>query len=272
MNIQGFDFGVDSKQAILWQYNQATTLLQLLQDKQNWLDLNQTEFWWNPETTTDYGWYQNVFNLLTANDFGLAVWSIILDVPLFLAGEIEPDDNNIFGFNYFTAPLTPFNSYLNFGVTTDAQSNFSNRGTEIILTSEQQRFLLRLRYFQLTTLTNIAVVPTPHSNTAPLNLLATYSINQFLNYLCSTSDIGFTGTIYALDALNMSMKYVITTNDFPQALLNAIRQEDLFPRPAGVLINYFINSDSEPFGFAELTQSFAQNQNFFNSNFFVINF
>ena len=63
MNIQGFDFTVDVLQSILWQYNQSTNLLSLLNYKQSWLDENQTKFWFNPDTTDagdQNGWYQNV--------------------------------------------------------------------------------------------------------------------------------------------------------------------------------------------------------------------
>ena len=72
--IQLFDFSVDLLRAILWQYNDATRLQSLLQQKQDWYNEQQTEFW--------SSWYRDVFNLDTANDFGLAVWSIILEVPL----------------------------------------------------------------------------------------------------------------------------------------------------------------------------------------------
>ena len=72
--IQEFDFSVDLLQAILWQYNNATSLQSLLNSEQAWVIENQTEFWEN--------WLRDVFDLRTANEFGLSVWSIILGIPL----------------------------------------------------------------------------------------------------------------------------------------------------------------------------------------------
>ena len=47
MNIQQFDYSVDVLNVVLWQYNEAKNLLSLLNDKQAWLDVNQTAFWEN---------------------------------------------------------------------------------------------------------------------------------------------------------------------------------------------------------------------------------
>jgi hypothetical protein len=72
-DIQQFDFSVNLLQALLWQYNGATNLQGLLEAKYNWYYTNQSQFW--------NDWIGNVFNLATADDFGLAVWSIILGQP-----------------------------------------------------------------------------------------------------------------------------------------------------------------------------------------------
>ena len=94
MNIQEFDYNVDILAVILWQYNEANNLLSLLNDKQGWYASYQTEFWQN--------WYSNIFNLAANNPnmslFGLAVWSIILDTPLFVP-IVPVMDTNIWGFN-----------------------------------------------------------------------------------------------------------------------------------------------------------------------------
>ena len=82
--IQEFDYSVDLLKAILWQYNESPNLLSLVTQKQEWYTQNQSEFWSD--------WYTNVFNLQTANLFGLAVWSIILNVPLYVPYVPEPDD------------------------------------------------------------------------------------------------------------------------------------------------------------------------------------
>jgi len=88
--IQEFDFSVDLLQHILWNFNQAENLQNLLQKKQDWYQENQQEFWDN--------WVRDVFDLRTANDFGLSIWSIILDLPLFGDSDVSPTDYPAFGF------------------------------------------------------------------------------------------------------------------------------------------------------------------------------
>jgi len=130
--------------------------------------------------------------------------------------------------------------------------NFSTKGTIITLTEEEQRFLLRLRYFQLTTRGDIT------------------DINTFLNYLINTSNIGYTGTLYVLDGLNMSITYVLTGVNFPSYLLQAILTLDIFPRPAGVGLKVHINYGKQ-FGFNAFDPAYPDyentNQNFGNGNF-----
>ncbi len=54
MRIQQFnDFKTDLLQVILWQYNDATKLLYLLNAKQVWYDQYQSKFWLD--------WYNNDF-------------------------------------------------------------------------------------------------------------------------------------------------------------------------------------------------------------------
>jgi len=63
-------------------------------------------------------------------------------------------------------------------------------------------------------------------------------VNAFLNYLISTSNIDWSGTIYMLDNLNMTVTYHFTAPAFPSDLLTTIQNFDLLPRPAGVGIIY----------------------------------
>lgn len=210
--IQEFNnFAVDLKQSILWQYNEATNLLSLIDAKQNWYSVYQSGFWGV--------WVEIVFNLQTVDIFGAAIWSIILDVPLLVSDQ-----------PYVAAPTWGFNAYAPTFPTLEnnyedfEHGNFSPLNQDLNLNLEQQRWMLRLRYFQLTTLTNVA-------GFAP-NL--TYSINAFLNYLCTDNDISYPGTIYVLDNFDMTMTYHFTSPDFPTALFNVIRDLDIWPRPAGV--------------------------------------
>ena len=198
-NIQGFDYSVNLLQSIIWQYSNAPNFTGLISAKQSWYDKNQSQFWKD--------WYNNVFNLLTANTFGLSVWSYILQVPTYVLETPEPDDKPLWGFNDNSAYPILENTYLNFG-----NGNFSTRGQELILTNEQQRFLLRLRFFQLFTTGNVEI-SNPFIESDPAAPVS--GINNFLQYLIGTSDIDYDGTIYALDGLDMSMTYVFTTENFP---------------------------------------------------------
>ena len=90
--IQAFDFSVDLMRALLWQYNDAARLEALLRQKQTWYDANQSAFWSD--------WLADVFDLRTANDFGLSVWAIILDIPLIVASAVDPSDKPLWGFGH----------------------------------------------------------------------------------------------------------------------------------------------------------------------------
>lgn len=212
--IQPFDPGADLESALLWQYEAATGLRSIVESEQAWFDANQTAFWSD--------WYRDVFDLRTANDFGLSVWAILLNLPL-LAYAPATGDRPVFGFGAFN--LNFFES--NFGRDNDAA---------LQLSTEQRRLALRLRYFQLTTR---GAVP---------------EINAFLAYL-----FGDEGAVYVLDGLDMTATYVFT---FPPnaALLFVLQNFDLLPRPAGVRINILINP-ADRFGFAPYYLNF-DNGNF----------
>lgn len=71
---QEFDFSINLLEALIWQYNNAPRLESLLRQKQTWYDVNNRDFWQD--------WLRDVFDLRTANTFGLRVWSIILGLSL----------------------------------------------------------------------------------------------------------------------------------------------------------------------------------------------
>lgn len=72
MKIFNPDYSLNLLQALIWQYDNAPRLQRLLQQKQDWYNKNSTEFWSD--------WLKNVFNINTANDFGLTVWGKLLRV------------------------------------------------------------------------------------------------------------------------------------------------------------------------------------------------
>lgn len=194
-NIQEFDFSVNVLAALLWQYNDAANLQALLQAKKSWYDTNQQEFW--------ESWFTNVFNLATANQFGLIVWGIILGLPLYV--NLSPTTGPVFGFD---------------GSLGSGAVNFDNgvlvdqNGSSDFLPLETQRIALQLRYFQLTS-----------SGTIP-------ETNRMLKYVFANH-----GRAWLLDNHDMTQTYVF---DFPITwdLAFLFNNYDILPRPAGVGSNY----------------------------------
>lgn len=125
--VQEFDFSVDLLRALLWQYEDATALQVILRSKSDWYTVNQTLFWSD--------WQRDVFDLTTANEFGCAVWGVILNVPLSLSLP-GTGDRPAFGFG-------PSNQNFENGTFGRMSSGVA------ALTLDQKRLVLRLRYLQL---------------------------------------------------------------------------------------------------------------------------
>lgn len=125
--VQQFDLSVDLLRTVLWQYDRAEALQAILRRKNEWMESKVAGFWeW---------WRREVFDLDTATDFGLSVWSIILEVPL---GFDVPASGPrpVFGFG-------PFNQNFTNG-------NFGRDvAGSMALSTSQKRLVLKLRYFQL---------------------------------------------------------------------------------------------------------------------------
>lgn len=64
---------IDLEKHIFWQYNNAPAFNSLVNSKQTWYKINQVNYWLN--------WVNNVLNIATANDYGLAIWGILLGIP-----------------------------------------------------------------------------------------------------------------------------------------------------------------------------------------------
>lgn len=187
--IQPFDFSVNLLQAILWQYNNAPNIQGILQQKQDWYDVNQTEFW--------NDWYRDVFNLQTANEFGLNIWSIILGQPIYVTQSFVPITPNAWGFG---------SSRKNF-----TRGNFrSTSGATFPLSLPTARVVLQLRYFQL-----IGTCTVP-------------SINRCLAWVFKNY-----GLAYVIDGLNMTQTYHFGFVVSPE-LAYVFDTFDILPRPTGV--------------------------------------
>ncbi len=207
MKIQSFDFSIDILKVLLWRHSQAENLQALLQDKQDAIDELNKDFW--------NQWIVDIFNLDTANDFGLSVWSAVLDLPITLDGSTDDTINSNFGFGSFRKN---FNN-----------GSFTTADGTVILTTEEARLALKLRYYQLVTR---ATVP---------------ECNKIV------ADV-FEGIVYVIDGLNMVIGYVF--EETPSAGVRLILDNyDLLPRPSGVKVNY-IYSPGSSFGFGGFRKNF----------------
>lgn len=209
-SVQQFDFSLDLMSVLPWQKDSSPNIRALLEKKNEWYNSAHTQFWED--------WHRDVFNLLTANDFGLNVWSIILDLPLYTNLNVSPDTYPAFGFKMF-------------GRNFD-QGNFATSGNiSNLLTLDERRLLLLLRWFNLESDGSM------------------YSINTAMHRI-------FKGNVYCLDNQDMTITYVFLEriNDVLFTLLN---QYDILPRPAGVGVKILI-SPRKSFGFANFAENFDQ--------------
>lgn len=208
MKIQEFNYHVDLLKVILWQYNDGEKLQKILEQKQDWYNKNQTEFW--------ESWYKDVFNLDTANDFGLSVWAIILDMPLVVDLNPSEIDSPAFGFGEYNENFENGNF-------------FTTSTTSVRLTTQQKRLVLKLRYYQLIS-----------NGTVP-------EINRFLKSLF--------GDAWVLDTYDMSYAIFVINTEISSELQFILENYDLLPRPAGVGTRIIYNRE-DLFGFGEDYQNF----------------
>jgi len=183
---QQFDFSVDLMRSILWQYEGAPRAVALARNDLSWIDSHHSEFWRN--------WHRDVFDLDTANEFGLAVWARILGVSLEIG---EPRRvEGVFGFGTENQNF----SNGNFGRASDDQVN---------LDIESARKLLKLRWFQLTM-----------RPTAP-------NINRALD-----SVFGL-GAAFVFDNYDMNITFMFSSApDYRMRRL--LERTDILPRPSTV--------------------------------------
>lgn len=177
--------------ALDWQRSNATQLNALIASKQTWYDENVTGF------ISD--WFTDVFNLDTANDFGLAVWSVILDEPLYDYYVGSSEDYPAFGFG---------SAFKNFG-----RGNFaSNTATTVSFSTEEKRQILKLKAYILHMSGNVADI-----NAALANIFGA-------------------GIMWAENNLDMSMTYYVAES-FDVDFAGELRDRDLLPRPTTVKID-----------------------------------
>lgn len=224
MQIYNLDFNINLLRSILWQYNDAEHLQALINAEAEFYSLSSAGFWQN--------WYRDVFNLDTANDFGLIIWSVILgsyrDVRLNTESR-----GRIFGFNAKEGvALANSNQNFNFG-------NFTSSESIVSVNRDQLRMLLKIRAMQLV------------SNGSA------YDINRMLNRVFPDN------SVFCRDNLDMTMTYVFT--EAPSMdILFLLQKAEVFRPPAAIGYNVRVFS-ARTWGFG------AHRMNFHRGNFFHLN-
>ena len=130
----------DILQALKWMHNKAPNITSLIQQKADWYDRYQDQFWAN--------WQKNVFDLRTANGFGIMVWCIILGVPSSIFG-LYPDKPASWAYgedrqNFIHQDGSPLIDNPNL-----VGGNFFGGGKTTVLNLKEARWMLRLRYLTL---------------------------------------------------------------------------------------------------------------------------
>nr|WP_314265582.1 DUF2612 domain-containing protein [uncultured Moellerella sp.] len=194
--IQSIEFQSDLLRAILWQYENADNLKALAQFKAAYFQRSTADFWRN--------WYQDIFNIDTANAFGLSIWSRILNVPLGI--DIPPSDKSKIGWGFGQKKA---NFKANFRRNTDFT---------LSLTDEQKRLLIRMRYFNLTQSPTVS------------------NINQFLKRFFWNES----SKVFVLDPLDMTYMYYVFNFNPDEPLRILLENFDLMPRPSGVGVKFRI--------------------------------
>ena len=126
--VQAIDNSADLMRSILWQYEGAPKMVQLAQNDQTFMDGNNAGFWDD--------WIRDVFDLTTANEFGLAVWARILNYQISISS-LPPPVGAVWG---FSANNENFEQ-AGFGIPGSAVS---------VLRPDDARVALLLRWFRLT--------------------------------------------------------------------------------------------------------------------------
>lgn len=133
-------FNGNISQSLKWLQNNAPNIQSIIAQKKSWYAQYNDAYWDN--------WEINVFDLRTANPFGIMVWCIILDVPASLFG-LFVDEVAAWAYgpnrqNFIYSGIQPVPDPNLLG------GNFFGGGEITILNIKEARWALMLRYAALT--------------------------------------------------------------------------------------------------------------------------
>lgn len=197
---------IDVEQTIISQYGTSATITQLVRNMNQYVD-PRADF----DTFFDFVW-----NVETAQGFGLNIWGRIVDIGRTL---LIPPPVEYFGFNEASPGSFPFNEEAFYNGVPPVSETY-------ILADDAYRQLILVK-----ALANISATNAP-------------ALNQLLQNLFSDR-----GRCYVNDMGGMRLRYTFefTLTAYEWAI---ITQSGAMPHPAGVNTSMF-NSELPLFGFAE---------------------
>lgn len=204
---------IDVERTIISQYGNSPTILQLIRNMNTYID---------PRADID-NFYNFVWNVNTAQGFGLDIWGRIVNISRSLQ---VPADQDFFGFQTGIDDWEPFN-----------QAPFFDRNN----TATQTYLLGDDAYRQLILVKALANIS---ATTAP-------SLNQLLQNLFANR-----GRCYVNDLGNMQLRYTFEFLLTPLELA-IMTQSGAVPRPSGVSAIIF-TTEMPVFGFAIDDEPFNQ--------------
>lgn len=194
------------EQTIISQYGNSATITQLVRNMNQYVD---------PRADFD-AFYDFVWNVETAQGFGLDIWGRIVNISRELT---IPAALTYFGYNEASPGSYPFGEAPFFVASSDATQTYR-------LADDAYRTLILTK-----ALANISAVNAPTLNQLMLNLFAARG-------RCYVNDMGGMQLRYTFEFLLTDFEYAIMT------------QSGAIPRPAGVGA-YIITTDAPVFGFSE---------------------
>lgn len=197
---------IDVEQTIIGQYGNSATITQLVRDMNTYID---------PRADFDT-FYDFVWNVETAQGFGLDIWGRIVNISRELT---VPAALTYFGFNDASPGSYPFDEAPFYVESSDATQTYR-------LADDAYRTLILTK-----ALGNISAVNAPSLNHLMRNLFASRG-------RCYVNDMGGMQLRYTFEFLLTDYEYAIVT------------QSRAIPRPAGVGA-YIITTDAPVFGFSE---------------------
>jgi Protein of unknown function (DUF2612) len=136
-------------QAMKWMQNKAPNIQSLVQHKSDWYAQFHTSFWNN--------WKVNIFDIRTANPFGIMVWCTILGVPSSIFGLYASGDTS-WAYGKFRQNYVYSGTDLLLPDPNNVGGNFFGGSNTTILNIQEARWILMLRYAALSSNGKISLI------------------------------------------------------------------------------------------------------------------